>query len=186
MRPWAQAAGMWLTTVIAVAGSAPRQARAEEPEKENDYAEKGATELGGSIDGSWRAEQFNLRLSPFAGYFIRDRVELTAIGALDYENVRADDGTRDGTLAASLALEPSYHLPLSSSTFLFGGLGLGIAEEDDKSAFELVPRLGLNIEVGRSGVFSPAVRLHVPLGAGSGKTGPHEEIAWEAGFSTSF
>jgi hypothetical protein len=61
-----------------------------------------------------------------------------------------------------LLLEPSFHLPLSQTAWAFLGVGAGLASVPNggggsTSGFALSPRLGANILVGRSGLFTPAL-----------------------------
>ena len=78
---------------------------------------------------------------------------------------RGDDlGSQDHR---RVLIEPSYHLPLSSTIWAFLGIGLGVASVPRAAAapsrgFDFAPRVGANFLVGRSGLFTPAVlhRLH--------------------------
>lgn len=157
-------------------------------EEENDYTRGGLFETGGSVSGSWSPSLFTLAMSPTIGYFLRDRFELSLLGVLAYENLRADDGTREDELAFNVVLEPSYHLPVSKTLALFGGLGVGVAFSSDRTAFDLAPRVGLNIEVGRAGVFSPQITVPILFGGQSdpGEASVTASLVFGAGFTTTF
>ena len=79
-------------------------------------------------------------------------------------------------------MEPSYHLPLDDeeSLFAFGGLGVGVGYDGDNPDFELIPRVGLNIEVGSRALLNPAIGMPILFGE---KKGPlNDEFGVEAGF----
>ena len=161
---------------------------ASDVEDENDYTRSGLFELGGSMSGSWSPSLFTLALSPSVGYFLRDRLELSLLGVLAYENSRADDGTREDELAFTVVLEPSYHLPVSKSLAVFGGLGAGIAFSSDRTAFDLAPRVGLNIEVGRAGVISPEISVPILIGGDRdpGEASVTASMVFGVGLTTTF
>lgn len=181
-----------LTALAGLLASAPASA-AEEPvapaaEEENAYARAGLFEVGGSVSGGWSPSLFTLAMSPSVGYFLRDRFELSLLGVLAYENLRADDGTRADELAFNVLLEPSYHHPVSKMLALFGGLGAGVAFTSDRTAFDLAPRVGLNIEVGRAGVLTPEISVPILFG---GQSDPDAasvtaSLIFGAGFTTTF
>jgi opacity protein-like surface antigen len=148
---------------------------------DNVFGKQGTIQLGGSISGTWMSSLSTFGIDPEVGYFIRDMFELTAIVGIDYTNTRQSDGTRVGNTDFDVLLEPSYHVPLSKGTLLFGGLGVGVGYAENTVGFDLVPRVGVNIEIGKSGVFSPAIK--VPILIGSGVT---SGVELEAGFSTAF
>lgn len=152
---------LWVLGMVLTTGGA---AKAQEEDEEGatgsgNYGQEGQLEVGGSLDGSWESSEFTLGLSPQIGYFIRERVELSLIASLDYENVEATGGGRVSDLSGSLVLEPSYHFPTSKLSAAFAGLGIGLAFPGDGVAFDLVPRVGVNLEFGRSGVLSPFVSV---------------------------
>lgn len=137
---------------------------------ENDYATKGLWELGGGVDFSWTREQWNISLDPQIGYFIQDRVEISLLTGVQYENLKAPGGDRVDTWTVDILVEPSYHHPLTESLFVFGGLGVGLAYNFDHPQFDLQPRAGFNIEVGRSGIVTPAVKVPIFMGKNHGPT----------------
>ena len=73
-----------------------------------------------------------------------------------------------------------------------GGPGNVMIAIGGRAAFDLVvPRVGLNVDVGRSAVFTPA--LAVPMLFGKGQGGPADDLSsflvglqFEAGFTTAF
>jgi hypothetical protein len=69
--------------------------------------------------------------------------------------------------------EPSFHLPIGNQLFAFLGLGMGPQFiEHAGTGFTFVPRVGVNIKVGKSGVFTPSLSLvyssqtEIPIAAG--------------------
>jgi hypothetical protein len=162
-------------------------ARAELAAEDNDYDTKGLFELGGNVGMDWNKDLFTLDLSPSLGYFVMDNVELTGFLRFDYENV-AVAGDRVTTKRGSLVIEPSYHFDIYSETlFAFAGLGIGAGYDGQHPDFELIPRVGLNIEVGRSGVLTPALRFPLLFGRNIGPdnhSGMLAGFAIEAGFTT--
>lgn len=176
----------WMLGAVAALAAWPGWAFAEE-EVENDYGKAGQMEVGGSLSGSWTSSTFTLGLSPSVGYFLRDHVELSVIGSVDYENVTGDDGERADAIAGSVVLEPSYHLTLSKTVAAFGGLGVGFAYSQSAPAFDLAPRVGLNLDVGSSGVLSPEVSVPILFGdQGGDGAGVSAELIFGAGFTTTF
>ena len=120
------------------------------------YAEAGVLELGGSASFSTSNALTTTTVSPTIGWFIADNIQLSGIIDLNYANV---DGA-DGALSTAALLEPSYHLPFTDRVFGFAGLGAGISYFEDAGAgFAVRPRVGANIIVGRSGIFTPAVNV---------------------------
>lgn len=130
------------------------------------YARAGVLELGGSA-GLTLADNFTqIGFSPTIGWFFVDNLELSAIIGVNYisATVEVPDGTGGTTeedadsTVFNLLLEPSYHLPFSDRLFGFLGVGLGMAYQEGPGAgFAVAPRLGLNVLVGRSGIFTPAI-----------------------------
>jgi hypothetical protein len=136
-------------------------------EKKSAYGERGTFEFGGAISAEWTSDLFVLDVGPQFGYFIRERIELSLLVDLIYENAREPDGTRIGTLFTSALLEPSYHPAVSESIAGLGGLGVGFQRETGHTLFELAPRLGLNFLVGNA-VLTPAVTMPILIGDKSG------------------
>jgi len=66
-------------------------------------------------------------------------------------------------------MEPSYHVPLTRTVWGFLGMGFGVASvpmSNDSSSvgFDLAPRIGANLLVGRSGLLSPAFFMDYTTG----------------------
>jgi hypothetical protein len=139
-------------------------------EGENDYATKGTWEMGGGFDFSWTRASYDIGFGPQLGYFIADRVEISLLAEVDYENVKLPGGDREGAWFADIVIEPSYHHPLTESLFIFAGLGVGLGYDFNHPQFDLKPRAGFNIEVGRSGIFTPAVEVPLFMGKNHGPT----------------
>jgi hypothetical protein len=157
----------------------------------NDYGRKGVIELGGSFGWSWNKDIWDLDLTPSIGYFIADRVELSLLVGIEYVNTKLPDGSRVHTSEGSILFEPSYHLPISDTLLVFGGLGAGVAYNGSHPAFDVEPRLGLNVDVGRAGVFSPAFVVPILIGNGQGGTADDPSnvlvgLEFQAGFTTTF
>ena len=120
------------------------------------YGRPGVLELGGSFGFTAATDFRSLSLTPSLGWFFVDNVEASAL--LGVTNVKA--GGHTSTLLSAL-LEPSLHLPLSESLFVFGGVGFGMQHsEGPGTGFAIAPRLGLNMMVGRSGVFTPSLNFN--------------------------
>lgn len=154
-----------LSLSLAAAGVRAQDGEADE----NDYDEEGVVEIGGSIGTSWNENLFTVDLSPQIGWFLATGFELSLIVRGEYVNEEEDDGTRTSTKAGSAVIEPSYHFPIQDeSVFAFGGLGVGGGYDGEHPDFELVPRVGLNVELGRAAVLTPAVRVPVLFGQNQG------------------
>ncbi len=123
------------------------------------YARAGVLEFGGSAGLTYAGDLFNFRLSPTLGWFFMNNVEISGIVSLNYART-STNGVSTHATSLNILVEPSVHLPLSDVFFIFGGLGLGLAYADGPGAgFALAPRVGVNLMVGRSGVFTPALNL---------------------------
>lgn len=143
------------------------------------YGTRGTTELGGSAALGWTEETFNLDVSPTVGYFIVDRVELSALLRISYQSQEDDSGDRTSLKGGAFVLEPSYHLPLQDELFLLGGLGLGVGHDGDNFDFEIIPRVGINVGVGLVGVLTPALRVPIIIDADGTLVG----MGFEVGYS---
>lgn len=163
---------------------------AEDAEDADDgvYSDEGSVEVGGSLGLSWTKDLFSLHLGPSVGWFVRDNVELSVLARLSHVSPAGAAGTTSG----SLVLEPSFHLPLSEErqVFLFGGLGVGVGYDGDHADLEVIPRVGMNIEIGRSGVLTPAARVPIQVGRHAGpvddQVGAEAGFAFEVGVTTAF
>jgi hypothetical protein len=116
------------------------------------YASESVVELGGMFALTHASDTTVFRIAPLVGYFFVDNLELTLFPELAVINV---DGNTD--VMVGVVLEPSYHLPLSDTFFVFAGIGVGVGwAEDPGFDFVLRPKLGVDIMVGRSGILKPA------------------------------
>ena len=119
------------------------------------YARAGVLELGGNIGFNIASGQSSLSISPTIGWFFADNLQISGIFSYRYNSVQGVDAHSLQVLA-----EPSVHIPFSRTVFGFAGVGLGLSYVDGPGAgFALVPRAGVNIAVGRSGILTPAVNF---------------------------
>ena len=119
------------------------------------YAEAGVLELGGSL-GYINANKFvQFNVSPSIGWFFADNFQISGIISFNYSSL----GSENATYWTALA-EPSFHVPFTKTVFGFLGMGVGPAYSDIAgTGLALVPRIGSNVLVGRSGVLTPALFL---------------------------
>jgi hypothetical protein len=120
------------------------------------YGRPGVMELGGSFGFNAASDYRSLSLTPTLGWFFVNNVEVS--GLISVNNIKA--GGESTTLLSAL-IEPSLHLPLTDAVFVFGGVGFGLQHADGPgTGFAVAPRLGMNLMVGRSGVFTPAFNFN--------------------------
>lgn len=120
------------------------------------YGRPGVMELGGSFGLNAASDYRALSLTPSIGWFFVDNVEVSAL--LSVNSIKTGGET---TTLLSALIEPSLHLPLNNALFLFGGVGFGMQHaEGPGTGFAVAPRIGLNMMVGRSGVFTPALNFN--------------------------
>jgi hypothetical protein len=185
---WTLALALGLTSLLSFAASGAR-AESDEDDDQVEYGLQGQLEFGGSLNIAWTPDLFTVGATPQIGWFVIDRLELSARFMIGFQNAKDDDG-RTKTTAGSVLFEPSYHLPIADALFLLGGVGVGVGYADDKPQFEVAPRVGLNIQVGRSGVLTPAVLVPILIGKNHGadndETGVLAGVTFEIGFSTVF
>ncbi len=123
------------------------------------YARAGVVELGGSLGINLGGNLRQVTVAPSIGWFFADNLQLSAIVAVNYAST-VTNSVRTSSSSFSVLAEPSYHLPLSRSLFAFAGVGVGVAYAEGPGAgFALAPRLGVNVLVGRSGIFTPALQF---------------------------
>lgn len=115
------------------------------------FSEAGVVELGGSL-GYTSAEKYTeANISPSIGYFIANNVQFSLLGNVSYVKI---DGQKQRNVG-SLILEPSYHIPLTNTNFVFLGVGAGaLFEYKEKTGTAIAPRLGYKTLVGRSGMLT--------------------------------
>lgn len=156
---------------------------------EREYATAGSVEIGGSVGVSWVHHVLEVSATPSFGYFLWDRLELTAALDVTYTRV-SDEGVTTSTKTVSFVVEPSYHYPLRDHLFLLGGLGVGVGHDGEHTEFELIPRVGINIEVGRSSLITPAIDAPILVGRGHGDSsdsvGVSAGVEFVVGITTTF
>jgi hypothetical protein len=178
-------------TCVSLGGLAGAQTETPAPAADDEeYAAESTFEVGGSVALNWTSETFDMVIGPSVGWFVADQWELSILTRYAYSSVEQEDGTRESTDRGSILFEPSFHHPLrADGLYLFVGLGVGIGYDDDKFDFETVPRVGLNIGVGRAGVFTPAIRVPILVGRDHGPgddSGVDVGFGFEASFTTTF
>lgn len=162
----------------------------EDESMAEDYVEQGTLEIGGAIGGSITDDTKTFAASPSVGYFIADRVELSAIVTFEYTRVEDEDtGRSQSTKAGLFVLEPSYHHPIASNVLVAGGLGLGAGYDGDNVDFEIIPSIGLDILTSRSNAITPTIRVPIVIGEESGPSGGTETsvgLAFDVGITTTW
>jgi hypothetical protein len=119
------------------------------------FAEQGVVEVGGAGSFDSNSQGTILSLRPSVGWFIVDNLAVSAIGELNWAK---PDGM-DSVTGWGLYGEPSFHYPINDRILPFAGLGLGVAYNSEDFGFAARPRIGLDILLGRSGVFRPSFDL---------------------------
>jgi hypothetical protein len=145
------------------------------------YATRSVVEVGGILAFRHESDTTMFRLAPSIGYFFVDNLELTLFPELTITHIGGDGGDGEGgqtDWTVGAVLEPSYHLPFNDRLLGFVGLGVGLNfAEDPKVDLLFRPKLGLDILVGRSGIFKPAAFMDVGVADGLSAGG------LEAGFT---
>jgi hypothetical protein len=131
------------------------------------YAEAGVLEVGGSINYSSTETRTDAGITPSIGYFVADNFQMSALTNFAYSKAKdqtdedsdAETDVDDTINAGSLVIEPSMHVPLNRTQFVFAGVGAGayFAKEEDPD-FALAPRIGFKNLTGRSGMLSVALQ----------------------------
>lgn len=142
------------------------------------YGQKGAVELGGSIGLNWTNDAFGLDISPSVGYFIMDRVELSALLRISYEDQEDDNGDRESVKSFAFIVEPSYHLPVREEVFVLAGLGFGVGHDDEDFDLEFIPRVGLNVGIDLVGVVTPSLKMPILIDNDGTSAGLGFEVAY--------
>ncbi len=148
---------------------------------ERQYIDQNTIELGGSLGILWFDNLFTLDISPSVGWFFLRSWQLTALLDYHYTNVKEPDGTRVGTTLIEFEIEPSYHYEIKAHwLYAIGGIGLGYGYDSQHSEFEINPRIGLNIQITRSGLLNPSILVPIRIG---NITGPmNDELGGLVGF----
>lgn len=119
------------------------------------YSSANVLELGGRLGLTSGKDFTQVRVSPTIGWFFIDNLELSFLPSLNY--VKAAESSH---LYFDVLIEPSFHLPINKTTFVFLGLGGGFSYDQDLGAgLAVAPRAGMNFTVGRSGILTPAVNF---------------------------
>lgn len=136
------------------------------------YGRAGVLELGGFFNLTSATNFLSVGLNPTIGWFFMDNVEISAILGVNYSKqtrvipataTTPQSETDSSATALMLLAEPSFHVPFSQHVFGFLGVGFGVSSqqndpgEDAGTGFAIAPRLGMNVMVGRSGIFTPAL-----------------------------
>ena len=161
------ALGVWVQVTVCIfsARSALAQAQVEQVASHDEvpYGSKGVVEVGGSGSFEFASEFTHVSLRPFAGWFVVDYLQLSGIVEVAWSQVRVPspaDGTmwRPRTLFGVYA-EPSLHVPLSPGAFGFLGVGLGPTYDSQDYGLSVRPRVGCDLQIGRSAIFRPAFEV---------------------------
>ena len=113
------------------------------------YARAGVIELGGGLSWTTSTPKSSFILTPQVGYFLLDNFQLSGLMRWTMAGSTVE--------AITALVEPSGHLPLWDTLFAFAGLGVGASyRHGAKTGFAVAPRVGLNVLVGRSGIFTPS------------------------------
>ena len=138
-----------------VAAEVPDNNVIEEGGMVNDtqYARGGTKEIGVNA-GMMLAPGFRtVNFSPVVGWFISDQFEIA--GIVGISNIKAGD---QSSTVYGASVEPSYHVPVSATTFGFIGMGVGVAYIKGPGAgLAVSPRIGANVLVGGRGVLTPSL-----------------------------
>jgi hypothetical protein len=176
---------MCLTVLAHAAPRAETNTRDEGKDKDDDesdatppYGQKGAVELGGSVGLNWTNDAFGLDLSPSVGYFILDRVEVSALLRISYEDQENDNGERESVKSGAFIIEPSYHMPVREEVFVLAGLGFGIGHDDEDFDLEFIPRVGLNVGIDLVGVVTPSLKMPILIDNDGTSAGLGFEVAY--------
>lgn len=130
------------------------------------YAQAKLIEVGGAMALTHDSETTAFRLMPSIGYFIVEKFEISLLPELRLLHVDdAAGGAHDVSIGA--AVETSYHVRMTDLAFVSGGVGLGVryAKDPQFSTF-LRTRLGLDVLLGGTGIFKPAVFLDMGFSDG--------------------
>lgn len=157
---------------------------------EPEYAEQGSYELGGTLSVTFSDDTFAIEGGPTFGFFIVDRVELSATLTADYERNKDEaTGNWTSTRNGSLVLEPSYHHPIAENILLLGGLGFGPGLSDGEFELDVIPRIGVNFVTSRSNIITPSIKVPIYIGkeyGDDGNVGSSLEVVFQIGLTTTW
>lgn len=146
------------------------------------YARAGVLELGGALGMTMNTAYQQVNIAPSIGYFLVDNLELSAISNFSFLNT--ENGKPQGSFTG--LVEPSYHMPFTDYLYGFLGSGFGLNTTPRGTGLAFVPRLGVNIMVGRSGILTPALSLVYSTAESLGtvgSSGDHFALAANVGYS---
>lgn len=115
------------------------------------YGSAGVLEVGGTGSLFATDDTVGLRFAPYAGWFVLDGLQLTYFH--DVLGGKNQNETYFGTFAL---LEVSGHFPINDRLLAMVGGGGGYLYNGEDHGFGMKGRLGLDVLVGRSGIFRPA------------------------------
>jgi hypothetical protein len=134
---------------------------------EHSYARAGVLELGGFGNVSIADSYTSVGCSPTLGWFILDGLEISVITSVNFIRQETVTFNASGakviedadTLVLLFLAEPSYHFRLTPVMWGFAGVGVGLADQNPGAGtgFAVAPRFGINVMIGRSGIFTPAM-----------------------------
>jgi hypothetical protein len=127
------------------------------------YSSAGVLELGGFMSMTQARDYSEIGIAPFIGYFFADNLQISALASWNYVETKDESAS-----ITSLLLEPSIHMPVSNSNFLFAGLGAGIIIPSGRThSLAFAPRVGYKRLVGRSGILTLALQAMYGLSSES-------------------
>jgi hypothetical protein len=115
------------------------------------FGSAGVLEVGGSGALIASSDYIMAKLGPTIGWFVYDGVEL----AYTHE-VYGGTETHGFGLASFAVIDVSVHMRINDRLLGFVGLGPGLSYNGDTAGVGGKGRLGLDVLVGRSGLFRPA------------------------------
>lgn len=115
------------------------------------FARAGVVEVGGQLSLTSANKYFEIGASPQIGYFFADNLQISVLAGFHHAKV---DGMGSATVG-SLLLEPSLHMPINNSSFVFVGVGGGaLLQQGGVSGLAVAPRAGVKVLAGRSGMLT--------------------------------
>ncbi len=116
------------------------------------YASAGVLEVGGMGALTFGESFWQARFAPFVGWFVADGLELTYLHEIS--GARVGDQNR---IATAAYVEPSGHVRLNDRLLAFAGVAPGVLYNGADWGFTVRARAGVDVLVGRSGIFRPAL-----------------------------
>jgi len=116
------------------------------------YASAGVLEVGGMGALTFGESFWQARFAPFVGWFVADGLELTYLHEITGARVGAEN-----RIATAIYVEPSGHVPLTDRLLAFAGVAPGVLYNGADWGFTVRARAGVDVLVGRSGIFRPAL-----------------------------